>query len=409
MKNNNGKINGKVNRLPGTSIFSLIFVYVLLKPFMAIYLRIFHNARFHKPSRKIPKGPVLFIANHYSNWDPFYACTMFYSRHPHILAHDEVFSNRIRRLVFKYLLGQIKRPVINNDTSHLRLMKKYISKGRSVYIFPEGDIGMFGVSLPIDNGITKLAKLLNIPVVCYKIVGAHLRAPRWSRFPHRGRIDVIVTDFINQKEIKESSIKKLHRRISEAIYSDEYLLQSTRKIKVIGNHRSEWLQLGLYRCPRCHNYQTLSSKNNDLMCSHCQLKINVNKYLMFEYEGKPYFKTPNLWDNWQQQMLYREINEKRIDLTIFNEEKISFQMVGIEEFFSNDFEEVTIKLSEESLIINNKFKNILIPYKEMINVRLQYKDVLEIITRDNKYRLFHKQKKWSAYMMSHILKYLSKN
>ena len=74
--------------------FAQHLFYFLLRPFLWFYIVVFQHVRFKRNHKKVPKGPVLFLSNHLSNWDGIYINAMFWNRIVHFIVHDEMFKNK---------------------------------------------------------------------------------------------------------------------------------------------------------------------------------------------------------------------------------------------------------------------------------------------------------------------------
>jgi 1-acyl-sn-glycerol-3-phosphate acyltransferase len=386
-----------------------IFLFGVLKPFLWLWFKVVQNVHFVKPKVSIPEGPILMVGNHNTNWDGFYSCVMFFSRFPHYIVHDELFSNQKRSRIIGNFLGQIRRATTENDPEPLKSMKVFVDNGQSVGVFPEGDIDMFGKGIPIGPTMGKMAKFLKVPVVIFKIKGAHLRAPRWSRLPHRSRIEVEVVDVISSEEVKTLTAPTIQKRVEAGIYSNEYDFQDSKKIKLLGPARAEWIELGLFLCPKCHRYETFHSKGNDFTCQSCGLKVTINQNLLLQFPEKVYFERPDKWDIWQQSSLGLDIDAMLPDALLFSAQDLKFETTPAEEYFKkNEYAGATIRLYRDRLEISTAYQEIKIPITEINKVRLQYKDTLEIFYGANKIRLQRSTPKWSAYLWVSVLLYLKK-
>src|SRR5512140_2381955 len=121
----------------------------------------------------LPAGPKLIVANHPSTTDPFYLLTLF----------PQPLSILIIEHAFKApLFGEILRhsghiPVLSADRhAAFDAARKQLGEGRSVAIFPEGDLSpRQGGSLPARSGAARLALLTGAPVIP---IGIYFRRER---------------------------------------------------------------------------------------------------------------------------------------------------------------------------------------------------------------------------------------
>ena len=85
---------------------------------------------------KIPKGKVVFVANHRSNLDPLIMLNMFW-REQHVVAKKELYKNK---LLAAFLKGMKTIPV-DRSKVELTTIKQCLSvlkKNKTLTIFPEG-------------------------------------------------------------------------------------------------------------------------------------------------------------------------------------------------------------------------------------------------------------------------------
>jgi 1-acyl-sn-glycerol-3-phosphate acyltransferase len=399
----------KNKHLPGSSWLSYIFLYGLLKPFLFIYFHLFQGVRFHRNNHQIPKGPIFVIGNHHTNWDGFYHAILLYWRFPHFIVHDEAFKNKRYAAVFGSFLGQIRRGRNGLDAEPIKMLKRLVDADQSVSVLPEGDIDMFGRTLPIDPSIAKLAKMLNIPVLLVRISGAHLRAPRWSNLAHHTRIDVDVTDIIDSTCLQTLTIESLYDRIVKGIKINSYDIQAKRLVKVWGSKRAEWLELGLYWCPQCQSYESIVSRGNHFVCINCGLVGHVNKYLLLDVPSLPDITRPDAWDDLQFEALKEKLHSTDKDGYLFSLSHCRFEMIEACAFFTNRGKVASARLYKDRIqIVTHENITMTIPLATIKQIRFQYKDVFEISDGINRYRLWRKIPKWSAYLWVNCVKEIVK-
>jgi len=402
-------MKSKNKPLPGAHWYSYLFLYGLLKPAMFLYFHLFQDVHFRTNGYKVPKGPVFFIGNHHTNWDGFYHCVMFYWRFPHYIVHDEAFKNDKYANFFGDFLGQVPRARVNGDLEPVMELKRIARSGRSVNVYPEGDIHMFGRTLEVDDGIAKMARLINLPIVLTRVKGAHLRAPRWSRLAHHTHIEYEISDVISIEESKSLSPSELAKRIIDGITVSAYGDQIAKPRPVWGQHRAEWLELGLYQCPRCQSFESFVSNGNDMVCQCCGLTVHVNKYLLLETDVAGLSNRPDVWDDAQEENLIRKLRTSKPGEHIFSLVGGCYQSVAIDDFFSKESKPADARLYADRIEIHPAgCEQVTINISDVFEANLQYKDVLEIITKTNRYRLWRPYPKWSAYLWVKSVKTLTR-
>jgi 1-acyl-sn-glycerol-3-phosphate acyltransferase len=121
----------------------------------------------------LPVGPKLIVANHPSTTDPFYLLTLF-PQPLSILIIDHAFKAPVFG-DFLRLSGHI--PVLTADRhAAFNTAHQHLSDGRTVAIFPEGDLSpRQGGSLPAHSGAARLALMTGVPVIP---IGIYFRRER---------------------------------------------------------------------------------------------------------------------------------------------------------------------------------------------------------------------------------------
>lgn len=385
-----------------------VIFYSIFKPLGWLYFVLFQHVRFKKNGWKVPKGPVLIISKHSSNWDGVWLNAMFFNRIIHFIVHDEMFKGKFLSFLSGTLLGEVKRGPNHQDIGPVMEMLRLKKEGKTIGIFPEGDIHMFGRTLPIEPSIAKMIKKLNIPVVCMRLTGAHLRATRVAKYPYHSHITYEIKEIIMPEEFEQMSVEDLHKRVIDDIYVDEMEWQRTARVKQHGFKRAEWLELGLFMCPKCHKIETLKSKGNKFYCTNCDFEAKLNKYSFFESNYPMPFDCTSLWDDWQLEELKKYLINYPDDTPIFIGENIDFYKTTIHDFFYKPYAKGEIRLFKDRLEYKENGTNIskTIYLKDITRAFLQYKDVLEIVINEDRYRFGRKKEKWSGYLWTRSINYL---
>lgn len=421
MKNSKHKAVRKKNKRQPFRWFISGFLYYTLKPLFDLAFRIFHNLKYDRNGFKLPKGPALFISNHHSNYDGAYMNTMFYPRIIRFVVNEELFYNVFASFFFGYLVGEIKRGMTTTDLRFIFEMKNYIKNGRSVGLYPEGDISMFGDTFAADKSLGKLAKMLDVPIVVMRISGAHLRAPRVANKARRGRITYQITNIISVDDVRTIAANDLTDLIYQGYQHHENLYQKEKMIKLRAKHRlAEWLELGLFKCPQCGSYQSLKSKDNDLTCTQCSFETTVNRYSFFTFDQMqmasdyPKFETTSEWNDWQIEQLHQHLDAiDGDDKQIFYFEKLRYHETPVGTFFRFKTKPCAIGLYSNRLEIYNehgKLERTILLDGNVHRCLVQYKDVFEINFGDTRLRVKSRKRNFPAHLyveaVKHILKKL---
>jgi len=140
----------------------------VVKSYMAAMLRtnVFRHGQ-------MPEGAKIIAANHPSTTDPFFVASLA-RQQVYILINNVLFQVPI---LGTYLHKSGHIPVIaGNGQAAMRAALELLAEGKTVVIFPEGDLSPIeGGFLPPRTGVARLALLSGAPVIP---VGIHLERER---------------------------------------------------------------------------------------------------------------------------------------------------------------------------------------------------------------------------------------
>lgn len=136
---------------------------------------------------KMPKGPVLYAANHPSTTDPVFIHALF-RRPMSIMITHKVFTIPFLGMYMKKM-GHV-RVVPGQGEQVLDEARRTLESGRSVIIFPEGLISPEGGFHEPRSGVARLALQSGVPVVP---LGISLREKNCKRIPatFEGEPDIV--------------------------------------------------------------------------------------------------------------------------------------------------------------------------------------------------------------------------
>jgi len=154
-------------------IFSTPWIYNFLLLVLPTPFRTITNIHYHGLER-IPKGAVIFVANHTSHVDPFIKIVAA-NRPIHYLAKQEHFESPATKILMEST-GMIETTRENGARSALTQAVDVLESGISVGIFPEGTRSR-NVKAPfLQKGKTGVARLAarfpDTPIITMSITGA---------------------------------------------------------------------------------------------------------------------------------------------------------------------------------------------------------------------------------------------
>ena len=129
------------------------------------------------------------------------------------------------------------------DVRAIRKLKETVDTGESVGLFHEGARTWDGRQLPIIPSITKLVKMLKVPVYNITFNGLHLSRPRWADGNGRkGKVLVNIKQIISQEQIETASLDEILSTIEHATVFDEYAWQRKTMVPFKGKNLAEYIE-----------------------------------------------------------------------------------------------------------------------------------------------------------------------
>jgi len=235
----------------------------------------------HHIDPKDLKPPFLVMSNHPSFVDHFFAAISLYPAHNLTYIVNRYFFHKRGLAFLLKRIGSIPKKIHQSDINAMKKMMKVIREGRSMYVAPEGVQSMNGQSTGIIPSITKLMKLLKVPVVTVKINGAFLTRARWrfDKKPYKGRVDVSVKLLFNENDIKDKSEDELFKILDEELAYNDFAWVLENKMEFgAGKDKALNVDYGIYLCPRCKSEFRIEAKDNIVKCLDCGNGASIDKY-----------------------------------------------------------------------------------------------------------------------------------
>lgn len=138
-------------------------------------------------------GPAVLVANHSSFFDHFLLAASVAGRRSgriYFLAKQESFSTRLGRLWFRSV-GAIPVDRVNPKPETLREIRRVLSAGDMLCVYPEGTRGPGWPLLPFKTGAVRFGLTFGAPIVPVGIWGAQDILPKGTRIPRRAEARVI--------------------------------------------------------------------------------------------------------------------------------------------------------------------------------------------------------------------------
>ena len=284
----------------------LIFYIVIW--IIAFINKLINRAKIVKHN-KLPKPPYILISTHASMLDFYMALMLTFPRKVYWISTVEEFIPRF--FIFRRIGVLAKRKYTNDPIGAMRCLE-VLKKKKVLVIYPEARYSFMGETERIDNGIGKLAKMANAPVVLIREHGNYLYCPQWSDRKVRKVRPIVdeVETIIDKYDLETMTSKEIQDKINENFYNSEEQWQDKKHILIKYENRAVGLERILYKCPHCGAEFQMSAESHFLKCNHCGVVYDylenghlecTNGATMFNYISK--------WYKWEKECVKKEIIE----------------------------------------------------------------------------------------------------
>ncbi|MFH0898171.1 MAG: AMP-binding protein [bacterium] len=166
---------------------------LLFQSFLFLISRIFCTLRINGIQHvKALSGPVIFMPNHISYFDPFVVVKAMPFKQRYKLAFAAARDVLYKEFKFYAFPAELlfnafpfPRTEHENLKQGLEYMGQLIDQGHSIVLFPEGKVSQTGKLLPLKRGAGLVAIEMMVPVIPVKIEGAEKIFPYDTKFPRR--------------------------------------------------------------------------------------------------------------------------------------------------------------------------------------------------------------------------------
>ena len=175
-------------RAPGMARWKMLIFWTLGEVFLYRLGRVLYRLRLYGRENVPETGPIIYVCNHQSHFDPPLVGVLVADRPSAFLARASLF----RFTPFGWLIRTLNAIPLHRGQGSggaLRAAVAELEAGRCVLLFPEGTRTPDGAIHRFKGGFTFLARRTGATVVPVAVEGARDVWPRQRRFPRlRGRI-----------------------------------------------------------------------------------------------------------------------------------------------------------------------------------------------------------------------------
>ncbi|MCI0365233.1 MAG: 1-acyl-sn-glycerol-3-phosphate acyltransferase [Phycisphaerales bacterium] len=204
-------------RVPGRPALRVLFWWTFIRGVVWLFLAMVYRVRRSGAEHVPHTGPIVYVANHQSHYDP---CIVG------VLVTDRPFSGIARASLFKSKLlawimhgiGVVPIEQGKGDSGAIKVALDELAAGRCLLIFPEGSRTPDGALGEFQRGVMLLIKRSGATVVPVAIEGAFDIWPIGTNFPKlAGRIAVQAGPPISARELDQGNGKGGLERLKREI------------------------------------------------------------------------------------------------------------------------------------------------------------------------------------------------
>lgn len=172
-------------RAPTFPRYVTFFGWIIIQRISQVLMMIIYRAKFIGRENVISHGPMIFVSNHQSNYDPVLIGG---------LIRDRPFSSMARAGLFDFkpfgwlirVFGTISLKRGKQDIAAMRAALDVLSRGGCILLFPEGARTPDGTIYPFKRGFLVLVKKSKAPVLPIAVEGNHDIYPIGQKYPKLG-------------------------------------------------------------------------------------------------------------------------------------------------------------------------------------------------------------------------------
>jgi 1-acyl-sn-glycerol-3-phosphate acyltransferase len=191
-------------RAPGWPWWRLLFWWTIVRGLILLFFSLFHRIK-RLGAEHIPRsGPIIYVANHQSHYDPPIVGVLVTDRPFSGMARSGLFKSKALAWIMRGI-GAIELEQGKGDTAAMKAAIGELEKGRNVLIFPEGTRTRDGSLGEFQRGVILLIKRSRAQVVPVAMEGAFDIWPIGTAFPKlHGRIAVKAAPAITAHDLLAS-------------------------------------------------------------------------------------------------------------------------------------------------------------------------------------------------------------
>jgi len=286
-----------------------IFLFMIILPLFKLTARFLFNARFRRDKRvKKLKSPFIVLGTH-SSLPDVGLITVALSRRLNIVCGRDVFSWGWVKPI-QNALGLLRISQFSMDLSSLRIMKKATEQGLNLLLCPEGKISIDGRNLHyLSPSLSKLLKMLGVPVVFVHSNGGHSSVPKWHKGGiRRGKVLTETKLLFTAEEVKSLPATEMQNTLIKHFTYNDHEYQRENKIRFKSKNPALGLHFILFKCPKCLKEYENESTEHQLICNSCGNTVTYTEYgEIIPDNGSLAFAGIDDWYDFQRESIKNEV------------------------------------------------------------------------------------------------------
>lgn len=252
-----------------------IFFYKLLRPLVALFLKIKFGYRYQK-AKGLPSQYIV-LSNHVTDWDPLFVAVAF-PKQMYFVGSEHIARWKRAYKLLKFAFAPILRPKGASAMATVMSILRHVKKGANVCFFPEGVRSWDGSPSPIVPSTAKLIQKAGVALVTYRISGGYFVSPMWSNSLRKGKISGAVQGIYTAEQLAQMSEAEIYDIILQDLGEQAYERQEMLRASYRGKALAEGLEHLLFICPYCKEIGTLFTQGNTLGCKACAHTWKYDEY-----------------------------------------------------------------------------------------------------------------------------------
>lgn len=266
------------------------------------------NYRVISPPPDNRGNPFLLISNHVSIYDLTYALLQL-NEMPVIVTHEIFQRNPVMAWLLRPL-GLIWKQADLHDGKSIRQMKRAASAGRSILLYPEGDLSWDGDTGELPDAIVRLIRYIGLPVIVLTEKGAYMTYSRWAGKVRKGLVELHFKSCITVEDFKRLDDTEILSRLRGAFRHSErkWLNEAGTGIEYSKGAQAKDLSKLLFLCPMCKSASGITNSNTQVGCSECGFSAKIGRRLELDGNEACEVGLKDIWEwhAWQTKT-WREI------------------------------------------------------------------------------------------------------